>query len=177
MDYRTLWQRTIILMLVTLLTGCAAGLAEPTATTGSPTPASDPPLLGTLTISPSGCSLDLVEDSVGPGAHAIDVVNEKGVPGVVFDMWTLLPEQTYEGFAEQIDDARVMAETESEEGLSLRSLPPPQGVERWRRFGVDGRSETIYKYLTPGTYAIVCQEFIDPAGWWPMYIVGPIEVE
>ena len=177
MDYRTLWQRTIILTLVILVTGCAAAPAEPTVTTEPPEAAGEPPLLATLTISPSGCGLEPVEPSVGPGVYAIDVVNETGAPGAVFDMWTLLPEQTYEGFAEQIDEARAMAESESESALSLRLLPPPEGVERWRRFGVDGRSETVYRYLTAGTHAIVCQEFIDPAGWWPMYIAGPIEVE
>ncbi len=168
MDGSRLLRVMIFLTLVLLLSACSDVLAESQTT-------DEPPLLGTLTLSRSGCSLELVEDSVAPGAYAIEVVIDG--PGGVFDMWTILPGQTYEGFAEQIEEARVMAETESDTELSLRDLPPPQGVESWRRFGVDGQSQTIHKYLSSGTYVIVCQEFVDPAGWWPMYEAGPIEVE
>lgn len=106
MDYRILLRRTIILLLVLLLTGCGTATmasppatqipiaASPSPTAAPPTKTSEPPPLGTLTMSPSGCTLDLAEDTV-----------------------------------------------------------------------------------TPGAYAIVCQDFIDPAGWWPVYIAGPIEVE
>ena len=150
MDGSRLLRVMIFLTLVLLLSACSDVLAESQTT-------DEPPLLGTLTLSRSGCSLELVEDSVAPGAYAIEVVIDG--PGGVFDMWTILPGQTYEGFAEQIEEARVMAETE------------------FRRVLFRSQSQTIHKYLSSGTYVIVCQEFVDPAGWWPMYEAGPIEVE
>lgn len=168
MNGRRLLKAVIFLTLLPLLGACGGVLAESQTT-------EEPPLLGTLTLSRSGCSLDLLEDTAGPGTYAIDVANDTGTPGATFDMWTILPGQTYEGFAEQIEKARLM--TESEQELTLASLPPPRGVADWRRFGIGAGSETVYKYLTPGTYAIVCQELIEPAGFWPMYTAGPIEIE
>jgi len=168
MDGRRLFQLIVFLMLQLLLGACSGTPAESTV-------ADEPPTLGTLNLAPAGeCSLDLAENSVGPGAYGIDVVNATGVPNG-FDMWRIGAEQTYEEFAEHIEGLRRMARSGQE--LTLASAPPPRGATNMRRIGVDSASQTIYRYLTPGTYVIVCQEFIEPVGPWPVDTLGPIEVE
>ena len=137
---------------------------EPTATVG-------PTHIGTVTQSPSECTLDAVDGPISTGRVSFNAVNDTAV-FAGFDMWRIAEGHSYEELAAAIQEARrnaeaggaVISHPEYLSGLIQVQLQP-------------GESKVMAGRVQPGTYAIVCIRMFEQVGEpRPFSILGPIEV-
>jgi hypothetical protein len=188
-----------LVVIVLAVTGCSRAAADvpvtaetpadlvpsPTvaaaATTETPVAAMPPstalptatgvPLIGTLTLSESECSLELAKSPVSSGMLSIEVVNETA-NSFVLDSWKLdiFDEgYTYEQLTEYINEERSLRES------GQFNPNPPSELGNLRQFEISAaKSKIIRRFYSPGTYAMVC--FRIGARVF-MELAGPIEVE
>jgi len=145
--------------------GCAASI--PQEETATPSPA----YLGTVTLSPSECSLEAAGGPIAAGRVSVTARNDTN-DLAVFHMWRIADGHTFEEFAGYIAEERQLAER-GEPGLGH-----PGFVEDLIETVLEaGEAGTITGAVRAGTYAIVCIPMFPQAGEpRPFGIVGPVEV-
>ena len=168
-------------LLIVLVTAAAC------STSGAPTPSptaelqpqqeslAPPPVVGTVTVSKSTCTLDLPGGSITAGPVTLTAVNENDAP-TAFDMFMIADGRSYQEFAARIEKERRLAEA-GKPGIG----PGPSVLVSTRISSglLEGReSGTLTGAVEPGRWAIVClQRFkgtTDPVR--PFSVVGPVRV-
>ena len=179
------------LLAAVLASGCGtADVASPSTTSpaASPAPAPtaparpapaatatpEPAVLGTITVTETGCALDDSPDRIEPGRFILDVHNGTRARAA-FDMFRIGESGSVEAFVAHVEDERTRAEA----GEPFRGPP----IWAHHVVGSDllerGESATLAGTAELGTYAVVClwkfeTTSSDPVR--PFALVGPIGV-
>jgi len=169
-DPRVLPRRVLTsLSAVAFTFGAAACSTAPSPPTNTPQPG--PVHVGTVAQSPTECTLDAITGPIPAGPIVLSATNETD-DFVVFDMWRIVGNRTYEEFAAYIQADRELAEA-GEAGLDH-----PGYVANY--IGIElqaGESGALEGTVVPGTYAIVCIRMFPQVGEpRPFALVGPLEV-
>lgn len=159
----------ICLMLVAM--GCSAD-GESTATTAATSRAE----LGTLTITGTECSLDVVEGQISQGVLSMSVANDSSVPGAA-DVFMILEGYSFDELVAHVEEEARRAEA----GEAVLGHPS-SALARYASSGTGlleaGESTAIeVDAEEPGDYAIVCVRYHEEANELrPFAVVGPFEV-
>ena len=150
-------------LILAMCVACEASTPLP------PTATPEPRDIGTITQSTTECSLDLVEGPLSVGRAVITAVSETD-DDLLFHLWRLVGEYTFEEFEAHIAEEKRLAE-EGEPGLG-----PPTQVRDLNELTTPARSseDVIVRFREIGTHAIVC---FDTEMNRPFALLGPLEVE
>lgn len=154
-----------------LASACGGGGTGVTATPTAEATQAPPTQIGTVRVSASECTLDLVDGPINPGLVTITAVNETDARAM-FDMWRITEGSTYEQLARYIKKERRLAEA-GDPGLGH-----PWFVADLIRVGLGpGESGALVGTVISGTWGIVCIRKFERSGIRPFALVGPVEVE
>ena len=157
-------QVAIASLSLAMCVACEASTPPP------PTATAEPRNIGTITQSATECSLDLVGGALSVGSAVITAVSETD-DDLLFHMWRLFGDYTFEEFQAHIAEDRRLAEA-GEPGLG-----PPSGLVDLNELTAPAHSssDVTVRFRDPGTYAIVC--FDPQLNNRPLTLLGPFEVD
>ncbi len=162
-----------VLAVVLIANACGGGGARETTTPTTEATQAPPTQVGTVSVSASECTLDLVDEPINPGLVAFTAVNQTD-GRAMFDMWRITEGFTYEQLARHIDKERRLAEA-GQPGLGHPSFVEDLSLIR---VGLGpGESGALVGTVFPGTWGVVCIRKFERAGIRPFALVGPVEVE
>ncbi|HUG09009.1 MAG TPA: hypothetical protein VMP13_08975 [Acidimicrobiia bacterium] len=160
-----------IIFLMLVATGCSAD-GESTTTTAATSRAD----IGTLTITGTECSFDVVEGQISSGVLSMTVSNESSVPGAA-DVFMILEGYSFDELVAHVEEEARRAEA-GEAVLGHPSSVLARSASSGTGLLEAGESTAIeVDAEDPGDYAIVCIRHHEGAnGPRPFAVVGPFEV-
>jgi len=131
------------------------------------------PLLsrGTVTQSPTECTLELEDGPINAGRVRFTAVNETDGQ-ILFDMWRLLEGHSFDEWTAATQQARLNAEAG---GPHINAPPYLEDLTRIKL--QPGETAPLVRTVQPATYGIVCLRPFPAVGMRPFALLGPIEIK
>ncbi len=162
----------LVLTATLLASACGGGGTGVTTTPGTEGTTEAPTQAGTLTVSASECTLDLVDEPISAGPVAFTAVNETDALAA-FNIARIEDVATFKRLEAHIRKEVRLAEA-GKPGLGHPSFAVPHFEVLLQA----GESGTLAGTLGPGTYGLTCARMYEQVGELrPAGVLGPVEVK